>query len=221
MRIGIVGSGRIGGTMMRLLVRGGHQVAIANRRGPNSLAGLGAELGGRARAATVTEAAIGGEMIILAIPFGRYGELPVEPFRRKIVVDATNYYRDRDGSIGELDGDRVTSTELIAQHLEGARLVKAFNTMHYETLATAGAPGSPREERIALFLAGDDREANGIVGELIEQLGFAAIETGSLAQGGRRQQPGSAIYNTPLPAREAETALGADPAGSTDPADPV
>lgn len=213
MRIGIVGSGRIGGTMMRLVVAHGHQVAIANTRGPFSLPGLGAELGGRARAATAREAAIGGEAILLALPFGRYRELPVEPFGRKIVVDATNYYADRDGSIGELDADRITSTELIAQHFERARVVKAFNTMNYKTLATAGQTDAPREERLALFLAGDDPDAKVLVAELIEQLGFAAVDTGSLARGGRLQQPGSAIYNTPLHAADAEAALAEVPAG--------
>ncbi|PZS11953.1 MAG: NADP oxidoreductase [Solirubrobacterales bacterium] len=191
MKIGIIGSGKLGSTLARLCVGQGHVVAIANTRGPNSLPELSRELGGRARAATVTEVAIGGDVIILALPFGPYRKLPVEPFRRKLVIDATNYDPARDGSIPELDADRTTSTELIAQHLEGARVVKAFNTMPYETLASGGRVGALHDQRLALPLAGDDREAKHAVAELIEQLGFAAVDNGSLAPGGRLQQPGS------------------------------
>jgi predicted dinucleotide-binding enzyme len=207
MRIGIVGSGRVGETLARLLAGHGHVIAIANTRGPNSLRELVAELGGRVRAGTVTEVAIGGEVVILAIPFGRHQELPVEPFRRKIVIDASNYDSGRDGAIAELESDQATSSELIAHHLEAARMVKAFNTMNYQTLATGGQVDASRQTRLALFLAGDDDEAKVTVAELIEQLGFAAVDTGSLARGGRLQQPGSDIYDTPLNGHEAEAVL--------------
>ncbi|MHB8659186.1 MAG: NADPH-dependent F420 reductase [Solirubrobacteraceae bacterium] len=207
MRIGVVGSGNLGMTAVCLFVAHGHVVAVGNARGPNSMPDLVRTFGGKARAATVTELAIGAELIILALPFGRYRQLPVEPFRGKTVVDATNYLPGRDGSLVELDSDRVASSELIARHLVRARVVKAFNTMRYESLATEGRTDAPRAERSALFLAGDDMDAKVIVAELIEQLGFAAIDTGSLSQGGRMQQPGSVIYNTPLDARDAEAAV--------------
>jgi predicted dinucleotide-binding enzyme len=194
MRIGIIGSGNIGATAARLLTRAGHDVAVANSRGPESLAGLVRELGERARAETVEGAADFGEVVLVAIPLGRYRELPADRLRAKIVIDANNYYPGRDGNIEGLDADRITSTELIGRHLEGARMVKALNTMQSGTLATEGRPDAPPEERLVLFVAGDDGEAKRVVSELIEQMGFTAIDTGSLAEGGRRQQPGSPVY---------------------------
>lgn len=207
MRIGIIGSGRMGMTAARLFVAQKHMVAIANTRGPNSLPGLGAQLDGRARAATVREVTVGGQLILLALPFGRHRELPAEMFVGKLVVDATNYEPARDGSFVELDAGRITSSELIAQHLAAARVVKALGTMNHERLAAGGRTDLPREERLALLLAGDDQEAKDVVAELIEQLGFAALDTGSLARGGRLGQPGSSLYDVALHPSEAQAAL--------------
>ena len=209
MRIGIIGGGKIGGTLTKLFARSGHEVAVANSRGPETLAGLVDDAGGAARAAQLDEAAEFGEVVVVATPVGAVGDLPPEPFGDRIVVDANNYYPARDGQIEDLDEDRSTSSELLAAHLPGARVVKAFNTMFFETLATEGRPDGPREERLALFVAGDDQEAKRVVSGLIDQLGFAPLDTGSLAEGGRRQQPGSAVYANPLLAPAAEEALNA------------
>jgi predicted dinucleotide-binding enzyme len=207
MRIGIIGSGKIGSTVARLAVSAGHEVAIANSRGPASIEGLVERLEARAIGATVGDAACFGEIVLVAVPMGAYRTLPAEPFAGKIVIDANNYYPTRDGRIAELDEDRTTSSELLAAHLRGARIVKAFNTMYYETLATQGNPDAPREDRLALFLAGDDRDAKKVVSGLIEQLGFAPVDTGTLASGGRLQQPVSEIYNRPLTGAKAERLL--------------
>ena len=196
MRIGVIGSGRIGTAVARQFVRAGHEVAIANSRGPESLGGLVAELGSAARAASVEEAAQFGELVVVAIPLGRIDELPPQPFAGKIVIDANNYYPERDGEIAELDRGETTSSELLARHLGRARVVKAFNTMNFRPLGSDGRPSAPRAERLALFVAGDDADAKRRVMELIEEIGFAALDTGSLADGGRRQQPGSPIYTT-------------------------
>lgn len=207
MNLGVIGSGRIGATFARLAVAAGHRVAIANSRGPESLRALVAELGDGARPASIEEAAGFGEMVLVAIPLGAYRDLPADAFTGRIVIDANNYYPGRDGQIEELDQGRTTSSELLAAHLPGARVVKAFNTMYFETLAGEGRPDAARDERLALFVAGDDGEAKRRVGELIEQLGFAPVDTGSLAAGGARQQPGSSIYNQPMTAPEAEERL--------------
>ena len=204
MKIGIIGAGMIGATTARLVARSGHEVAIANTRGPASLAELVHEIGPRARAATVDDAAAFGEIVLLAIPLGQYGTLPAERVAGKIVVDAMNYYPQRDG---ELMLDGLTSSELVARHLSGARLIKAFNTMYFQSLATRGDPGAPLDERLALFLAGDDAAAKAEVARLIEQIGFAPVDTGSLREGGRKQQPGTPIYNVPLTAAAARAAL--------------
>jgi predicted dinucleotide-binding enzyme len=199
--IGIIGAGNIGATAARLFAQAGHRVEISNSRGPESLWTLVDELGPNVRAATVEEAAAFGEVVLVAIPFKDYETLPVEPLAGKIVIDATNYYEGRDGRI---DFGDLTSSELVARHLPHARLVKAFNTMYYETLATEGrSTETYDEDRLVLFIAGDDEEAKTVVSQLIEEIGFAAVDTGSLRDGGRRQQPGSPIYNNPMTASRA------------------
>jgi 8-hydroxy-5-deazaflavin:NADPH oxidoreductase len=206
MEIGIIGSGKIGATAARLFVDAGHNVAIANSRGPDSLTDLVQDLGESARPATVEDAASSAELVLVAIPFGRYGELPAEALGNRIVVDAMNYYPERDGHVRELDEDTTTSTELLAAHAPDARVVKAFNTMRWTDLGERGSQG-PLDERLVLFVAGDDQEAKERVSALIEEIGFAPVDTGSLAEGGRRQQPGSSVYTMPLISNEARDLL--------------
>jgi predicted dinucleotide-binding enzyme len=204
MNIGIIGSGMIGGATARLFARAGHTVAISNSRGPASLAGLVAEIGPNAHAATVEEAADFGEVVLVAIPYGAYASLPADRLAGKIVIDAMNYYPQRDQG---LDLHGRTSSELVAEHLPGARLVKAFNTLYFKILESEGRPDAPIDARLAVFLAGDDAAAKTVVAGLIAELGFAPIDTGSLREGGARQQPGSPIYNRPLTGAEARRAL--------------
>jgi hypothetical protein len=207
MKIGIVGSGNIGATAARLFVNAGHEVALSNRRGPETLRDLVAELGDKARALTVAEAARFGDVVLVAIPFGKHRELAAEDFYGKVVIDAGNYYPERDGQFGELDSGETTSSELMSAHLHGARLVKGFNTIYYAHLADQGNASLPLEERRAIFIAGDDSEAKEIVAKLIEEIGFAAVDTGFLNEGGRRQQPGTSIYNQELTAKQAAKVL--------------
>jgi predicted dinucleotide-binding enzyme len=207
MKIGIIGSGNIGANAARLFVRAGHEVLLSNSRGGEGLDALVTELNGKAQAATIEEAARLGEVVLVAIPFGKFRTLPADAFKGKIVIDAGNYYPGRDGSFAELDKDETTSSELLASHLLGARLVKGFNTIWYEHLRTQGDTSLPLEERRAIFIAGDDAEAKERVARLIEEIGFAAVDTGSLSEGGRRQQPGTSVYNKELTARDAEQVL--------------
>lgn len=205
MNIGIIGSGNIGATAAQLFAGAGHRLAISNSRGPESLEELVARVGVNVRAVTVREAIDFGEVVMEAIPFGRYGDLPSADLTGKILVTASNYYPGRDGEIA-LDG--LTQSELIARHLPGARVVKAFNTMHYERLRDEGRLDLPAGERLAIFLAGDDEPAKGVVARLIEDIGFTPVDTGSLRDGGRMQEPGSPIYNVPLTGDEAWERLG-------------
>jgi len=209
MRIGIIGSGNIGANAARLFVRAGHEVALSNSRSGQGLETLVAELGGKAKAATIDEAARFGEVVLVAIPFGKFRTLPADPFAGKVVIDTGNYYPERDGKFAELDNDETTSSELMASHLKGARLVKGFNTIWFEHLATQRDTSRPLEERRAIFIAGDDAEAKEIVSRLIEEIGFAAVDTGFLHEGGSGQQPGTAVYNKELTAREARALLSA------------
>lgn len=209
MKIGIIGSGNIGANAARLFVRAGHEVVLSNSRGGQGLEALLAELGGKAKATTIEEAARLAGVVLIAIPFGKFKTLPERAFDGKVVIDAGNYYPQRDGNFPELDNQETTSSELLASHLKGARLVKGFNTIWFEHLATQGSTSSPLEERRAIFIAGDDSKAKEIVARLIEDIGFAAVDTGFLHDGGRRQQPGSAIYNQDVTAKGAATLLKA------------
>jgi predicted dinucleotide-binding enzyme len=200
MRIAIIGSGSIGATAARLFVAAGHDVAIANSRGPDSLAALVASLGPRARAESVAGAAADAELVLVAIPFRRYRELPAEALAGKVVIDATNEF-------GEV---APSSSELLAAHLPGARVVKAFNTMQWQVLGGHGRPDGG-DGRLALFVAGDDDGAKLAVARLIDEIGFAAVDTGGLAAGGRRQQPGSPLFTELGRRRRA----GLDPPGMT------
>jgi len=202
MNIGIIGAGNIGANAARLFADAGHEVAISNSRGPESLASLVEEIGTNARAATVDDAASFGEVVLVAIPFWCYESLPAGPLSGKIVVDAMNYYAGRDGRI---DFGDLTSSELLARRLPDARVVKAFNTMYYETLRTEGNRSGG--DRLVLFIAGDDEEAKAVVSRLIEEIGFEPIDTGPLGDGGRKQQPGSPIYNNPMTAEQARETL--------------
>lgn len=197
MKIGIVGAGYIGGTMAHLLVDAGHEVAISNSRGPDTLIDRVHELGPNAHAATVEDAARFGEVVLLAIPLRDYPTLPADALRGKIVIDAMNYYPNRDGQIARLDSDEVTSSELVAGHLEGARVVKAFNTIWFEHLRQQGKKDAPLARRRAIFLCGDDAEAKRVVKALIEEIGFGAVDLGGLRDS-RKQQPGAAVYNKQL-----------------------
>ena len=203
MNIGIVGSGNIGATAARLFAEAGHEVAVSNSRGPETLERLVAAIGPRARASTVEEATDFGEVVLVAIPFFAYETLPTDLLAGKTVVDAMNYYPGRDG---EMNLDGLGSSELLARHLPDARIVKAFNTMYYETLGAEGRPGVPPVECLVLFVAGDDAEAKAVVTGLIEEIGFTPVDVGTL-EDGRKQQPGSPIYNAPMNEAQARKEL--------------
>jgi predicted dinucleotide-binding enzyme len=203
MRIGIIGAGNIGATLAQLLVNAGHQVAISNSRGPDTLDGLVRTLGPKAHAATVANAAAFGDVVIEAIPFGRYRDLPAAPLAGKIVITASNYYPQRDGMIDP--GGRAQS-ELIAAQLPGARVVKAFNTIWSEHLKRQGDTTKPLDERRVIFLAGDDADAKQVVADLITEIGFGPLDIGSLHDS-TKQEPDTPIYNRDLTVAQARAVL--------------
>jgi len=207
MKIGIVGAGHLGSTLARHFAKAGHLVALSNSRGPASLARLVESIGPSARAETVDGAAAFAELVVLAVPWRNPKALP-SPARvaGKIVIDAMNAY-SAEGEI--LDLGEKSSSEEVAQRLPGARLVKAFNTLYYHTLAVEAR----QSNQLVVFVAGDDADAKARVSRLIGDIGFAPLDTGSLRDGGRKQQPGSAIYNRPMTISEARAALGLLQAG--------
>jgi predicted dinucleotide-binding enzyme len=208
MKIGILGTGHIGGTLAARFVQAGHEVAVSNSRGPDTLGDVVAELGGSGRALTAQDAARFGEVLVVSIPLGRYPELPTEDVAGKVVIDTNNYYSQRDGRIDELDDDSTTSSELLQEHLPDARVVKAFNAMQWTRLRDLGRPaGDPG--RLGIPISGDDSEAKRTVADLIDQIGFDAVDAGTLAEGGRKHQPGAAGYAADLSTGELRTTLAA------------
>jgi len=205
--IGVIGSGNIGANAARLFAAAGHRVAVSNSRGPETLRDLVKEIGHNARASTVEGTAEFGEVVMEAIPFGRYESLPAERLAGKVFITASNYYPGRDG---EIDHGDLASSELIQRHLPGARVVKAFNTIYFVRLGENGRPDAPLEERETIFVSGDDEDAKGTVSGLIEDIGFAPVDAGTLAES-RRQEPGSPVYNVamnPDKAREMLAEMG-------------
>ena len=190
MDIGIIGAGNIGGTLARHLVPLGHRVSIANSRGPASLESLAAEIG--ATAVTAAEAARARDMVIIAVPEKAVPALPRDVLSASsaVVVDTGNYYPARDGRIDEIE-DGLAESVWVAQVL-GVPVVKAFNNIFAQHLATRGVPaGTPG--RICLPVAGDDVRAKEAVLGLIDAIGFDGLDAGTLAESWR-QQPGSPAY---------------------------
>ena len=206
MKIGIVGAGKIGATAARLFVGAGQEVALSNSRGPESLRRLVSELGPKSHAMTVDDAARFAEMVLLAVPWRTPEALPSPAtVRGKIVIDAMNPYA-ASGGIERLDTSTSSSEETL-KRLPGARLVKAFNTIHYKHLSERGRTDVPLDKRHAIFLAGDDADAKRVVSRLIEEIGFAPVDTGSLHDG-RKQEPNTPVYNQVLTGLEGHALAG-------------
>lgn len=203
MKIGIIGAGDVGSTAAQNFVEAGHEVMISNSRGPETLTDLVDELGSNAHAGTVSEAADFSEVVMEAIPFNAYESLPADILSDKIVISASNYYPGRDGliDIGK------TQTDLIADHLEDSRVVKAFNATYWKTLRDGQRPDADPDDRLAVFIAGDDDEAKRVVSGLIEDIGFTPVDAGPLTEGGRHIEPNSPIYTEALTANEGRTRL--------------
>ena len=205
MKIGIIGSGNIGASLARLLVGVGHEVVIANSRGPESLAGLVSELGDRATAATVEDAARQGELVIEAIPFGKLDTLPAEPLAGKVLISAANYYPGRDG---EIDLGGVTQTEYLHRMLPKTHLAKAFNTIYFEHLRVEGDSSKPLEQRRVLPFAASDDTARAAAKSLIEELGFGPLDLGPLSAVAGISEPNDTLYNKQLSLADAKVVLG-------------
>lgn len=190
--VGFIGSGHIGGTVARLAVAAGYDVVVSNSRGPETLTDLVAELGPKARAATASEAAAAGDLVVVSVPFGKYQDVPGEPLAGKPVLDTGNYYPGRDGQYPALDEGSTTGSELLQEHLTGAHVVKVFNNIYWDSLARpAGA-----DERSALAIAGDDADAKAAATAFLDKIGYDAVDAGPLSEG-RRYEPGTPAYGAP------------------------
>ena len=185
--IGFIGAGHIGGTLAKLAVDHGYDVIISNSRGPSTLADLVTDLGDRARAGTVQEAAAQGDLVVVTIPVKAVPTVPVAELAGKLVIDTNNYYPQRDGQIAVLDDGSLTVSGYLQQHLPTSSVVKAFNNITSTNLGTRGLPaGSP--DRIALPVAGDDPDGRAAVMTLIDEFGFDAVDAGPLSESWRFQK---------------------------------
>jgi predicted dinucleotide-binding enzyme len=206
MKIGIIGAGQIGGTLTRRLSALGHDVSVANSRGPETLAGLAAETG--ATAVPVTEAVRGAEVVVVTIPVKNVASLPAGLLsgapRGVVVVDTGNYYpQQRDGQIKPIE-DGMPESRWVEQQL-GHPVVKVFNNIYANHLLKRGRPAGTAG-RIALPVAGDDKAAKAVVMRLLDQLGFDGVDAGGLDESWR-QQPATPVYGTDLDADGVRRAL--------------
>jgi predicted dinucleotide-binding enzyme len=193
MKIGMIGAGQIGGTLARRLTALGHEVSVANSRGPETLAGLAAETG--ATAVSARDAVRGADLVVVTIPQRNVPSLPEGLFAdtndRVVVVDTGNYYpRERDGRIEAIEAG-VPESRWVERQL-GRPVVKVFNNIYARHLLERGRPaGTPG--RIALPVAGDDDAAKAVVLRLVDELGFDGVDAGGLDESWR-QQPGTPVY---------------------------
>ena len=206
MKIGIIGTGQIGGTLARRFTALGHDVSVANSRGPETLSALARETG--AKAVTVRDAARAGEIVIVTIPEGKIPNLPKDLFAGVpddvVVVDTGNYYpQQRDGRIAGIE-DGMTESRWVENQL-GRPVIKAFNNIYARHLLERGrSKGTPG--RIALPVAGDGRRAKEVVMRLVDELGFDPVDAGGLDESWR-QQPSTPVYATDHDAAGVKRAL--------------
>lgn len=205
MKIGIIGAGFIARAVTAVAMKSGHQVMVSNSRGPETLFSLTGSTG--CKAGTAAEAAAFGDLVVVAIPLKAYQTIPEAELVGKIVLDANNYYPDRDGHISELDQNELTSSELLARHLPKSNIVKAFNAIAAADIERDGRPaGAP--DRRALPIASDDAAAKRIVSVFFEELGFDIVDAGPLREG-YRFQPDTPAYCVPLDGFALRAALNA------------
>lgn len=198
--IGLIGAGNIGGTVARLAVAAGYDVIVSNSRGPETLTGLVAELGPRARA-------------VVSVPLTAYASIPVEPLAGKVVIDTGNYYPGRDGNIPELEDGSTTNSEILQRHLPTTGVVKGFNNIFFKHLQALARPRGA-SDRTALPIAGDDAEAKALATEFLDGIGYDAVDVGPLSAGSAFG-PGTRLYGAPYAGGDADFAASPGvPAGA-------
>ena len=208
MKIGIIGAGNIGGNLTRRLTHLGHDVAVSNSRGPETLRELVNQTG--ARAVAVPEAALDADLVIVSIPEKKVPDLPAGFLERAkegaVVIDTGNYYpQQRDGRIGEIE-DGMTESRWVSNEI-GHRVVKAFNGTYAANLLERARPaGAP--DRMGLPVAADDEGDKKLVMDLIDELGFDPVDAGTIDDSWR-QQPGTPVYGLDADANGVRLALAA------------
>jgi 8-hydroxy-5-deazaflavin:NADPH oxidoreductase len=205
--LGLIGSGMIGATVARLAIAAGYQVILSNSRGPQTLADLATDLGPQASAATADAAAQEGDIVVVAIPLKAVTTLPSGLLAGKTVIDTGNYYPERDGQIADLDSREISDTEYTQRFIPDALVVKGFNNIFFKHLLNLARP-TGAGDRSYLPIAGDSAEAKAAVSQFLDEIGYGAVDVGTLKDSWR-QGPGTPAYGTPYGPFENEKGIPA------------
>ncbi|MCK3769819.1 NADPH-dependent F420 reductase [Microbacterium aerolatum] len=205
--IAVLGVGRVGSAVARTALRAGFDVRVAGSGAAEDIALIAEIVMPGAVAMTTADAVRDADIVIVAVPLHKHRSVAPAPLAGKVVIDAMNWWTPVDGDSDEFDHDDASTSEVVAQHFVGARLVKTLNHIGYHELeehgTDVGAPG-----RRALAVASDDEDAAQLVATMIDRFGFDAVYAGPL-RAGRGFGPGTLIFNSILTRDELESALPA------------
>jgi predicted dinucleotide-binding enzyme len=177
--ISFIGAGNIGANVARAAANAGYDVILSNNHGPDSLAGLAADIGPRASTATTEDAANQGDVVVIAVPYTAFDSLPTAALAGKVVLATTNYIPEYAGHIAALDDTTVTEVGMLQRRLPRSRVVKAFSHLNAAEVPTTGTPpGTPN--RRALAIAGDDQAAKRVAAEIYDTVGYDTVDAGGI-----------------------------------------